>query len=239
MDATPSCRFCLSSEAEIDNPMLTPCNCSGSVAHVHLKCIHRWRALSAYPERANTCQICLAQFQLPSRWLQEPIPDLSGSSLWYFLILRPYWITLFTYNLHLAFVTLLSLSQHYKLDYDLIHTLFVSDDGLMYFLSLLCITGIYTRFYWKHLVSQVRNKYIYGCYWVCSNGRPMQYFLQLGISGFCVQFIVYPEYPIMPFGVLYLYVLSQFYDTHVAILRKMNADAELFVGNVAATGRYN
>ena len=39
------CRICLSEAYEnddIDNPYLSPCKCSGSMRHIHWKCLHKW-----------------------------------------------------------------------------------------------------------------------------------------------------------------------------------------------------
>lgn len=36
------CRICLNGQDSCINPMLSPCNCSGSVKYIHLKCLHTW-----------------------------------------------------------------------------------------------------------------------------------------------------------------------------------------------------
>jgi len=36
------CKICLSETEELDDPMITPCDCTGSVKYVHLKCIQNW-----------------------------------------------------------------------------------------------------------------------------------------------------------------------------------------------------
>jgi len=35
------CRICLSEE-EPGNPIISPCNCTGSVKYIHLDCIREW-----------------------------------------------------------------------------------------------------------------------------------------------------------------------------------------------------
>ena len=37
-----SCRICLSDTFENDNPMIHPCKCSGTMKHVHMKCLQYW-----------------------------------------------------------------------------------------------------------------------------------------------------------------------------------------------------
>ncbi len=36
------CKICLSETQEEDDPLLSPCHCTGSVKYVHLKCIQNW-----------------------------------------------------------------------------------------------------------------------------------------------------------------------------------------------------
>lgn len=33
------CRICFSDEFEKDNPLISSCKCSGSMSHVHIKCL--------------------------------------------------------------------------------------------------------------------------------------------------------------------------------------------------------
>ncbi len=35
------CRICLS-EVEPDNPLISPCLCSGTMKHIHIKCLQKW-----------------------------------------------------------------------------------------------------------------------------------------------------------------------------------------------------
>jgi E3 ubiquitin-protein ligase DOA10 len=37
------CRICLSEdEVENNNPLISPCKCSGSMSMIHVKCINEW-----------------------------------------------------------------------------------------------------------------------------------------------------------------------------------------------------
>lgn len=37
-----SCRFCMGEENSIENPMITPCKCSGSLKFIHIDCLRNW-----------------------------------------------------------------------------------------------------------------------------------------------------------------------------------------------------
>eukprot|EP00004_Rigifila_ramosa_P023183 TRINITY_DN646_c0_g2_i1.p1 TRINITY_DN646_c0_g2~~TRINITY_DN646_c0_g2_i1.p1 ORF type:complete len:494 (-),score=115.29 TRINITY_DN646_c0_g2_i1:204-1640(-) len=49
--------------------LITPCNCKGSVAHVHSACLARWLEThtESYGTFARSCKMCGAQFRLPTR----------------------------------------------------------------------------------------------------------------------------------------------------------------------------
>ena len=66
-DDLPCCRICLIEE-EADNPIVTPCKCSGSLGYLHIKCIREWLAKKkqTFPDRRGVvfrweniqCEIC-------------------------------------------------------------------------------------------------------------------------------------------------------------------------------------
>lgn len=51
----------------MQNPMLAPCECAGSMAFVHYLCVEQWRCRSRHPEAANglNCETCGAAYALP------------------------------------------------------------------------------------------------------------------------------------------------------------------------------
>lgn len=36
------CRICLSEESDLANPLISPCNCSGTMKHIHFDCLKEW-----------------------------------------------------------------------------------------------------------------------------------------------------------------------------------------------------
>ena len=50
-----------------DNPLLAPCECSGSMAFVHYLCVEQWRCRSRHPEARNGthCETCSKPYALP------------------------------------------------------------------------------------------------------------------------------------------------------------------------------
>ena len=59
--ATPFCRICL----EEDGEMISPCQCTGTLAHVHEPCLRQWRdQFDPCDERALRCQQCTAPYHI-------------------------------------------------------------------------------------------------------------------------------------------------------------------------------
>jgi len=68
-----SCRICLGEEVgEPDNPIITPCKCSGSMGYIHLECLRKWIkqrvtvASNAYVTSVSwkslSCELCKTPF---------------------------------------------------------------------------------------------------------------------------------------------------------------------------------
>lgn len=51
----------------MENPLLTPCECSGSMAFVHYLCVEQWRCHSNHPNARNglNCETCGEAYTLP------------------------------------------------------------------------------------------------------------------------------------------------------------------------------
>ena len=51
----------------LENPLLAPCECSGSMAFVHYLCIEQWRCRSRHPAAENglSCETCGSRYSLP------------------------------------------------------------------------------------------------------------------------------------------------------------------------------
>ena len=75
-----------------ENPLLSPCDCSGSMAFVHYLCIEQWRNRSNHPAAKNglNCETCKVAYTLPpppsrpesaeeDEWLQAMPPHVLGA----------------------------------------------------------------------------------------------------------------------------------------------------------------
>mmetsp|Transcript_13638 Transcript_13638/g.19082 ORF Transcript_13638/g.19082 Transcript_13638/m.19082 type:complete len:770 (+) Transcript_13638:165-2474(+) len=59
-----------------ENPLLAPCECSGSMAFVHYLCLEQWRCRSNHPEARNglNCETCGSAYALPPPSSRPRIP---------------------------------------------------------------------------------------------------------------------------------------------------------------------
>ena len=66
------CRICLCEE-EPENPIISPCECTGSVKYIHVNCIREWlegkkhkketQYVNSYIWRGLECEICKAPYK--------------------------------------------------------------------------------------------------------------------------------------------------------------------------------
>lgn len=76
------CRFCLSSKSSQTNPLITPCQCKGTMEFVHLKCLNRWRRIDI-ARNGRQCLLCMTNYKMPQITSHETIPETNTISLYY------------------------------------------------------------------------------------------------------------------------------------------------------------
>lgn len=59
------CKICLSSQNEKNDPLITPCKCTGSMKYVHLRCIQHWMKskLNAHEGNGPVTTFCWRNLQ--------------------------------------------------------------------------------------------------------------------------------------------------------------------------------
>ena len=66
------CRICLGEENEKEDPLISPCKCSGTMSHIHLECLREWlnskrskkegECVKTYCWKALECELCKQRF---------------------------------------------------------------------------------------------------------------------------------------------------------------------------------
>jgi hypothetical protein len=49
------CRICFCEGGEEDNPLITPCNCSGTMKYIHLQCLQQWLKTKLHTRVTGSC----------------------------------------------------------------------------------------------------------------------------------------------------------------------------------------
>ena len=57
------CRICFESETK-DDPIITPCDCRGSMQHIHEKCLKTWILAQSPDPKAFVCDVCKSQVKM-------------------------------------------------------------------------------------------------------------------------------------------------------------------------------
>lgn len=66
---SPVCYMCFDEEDTEDNPMITPCKCSGDTKYVHVECLRKWHTAEADNQICflssvdATCSVCKSTFK--------------------------------------------------------------------------------------------------------------------------------------------------------------------------------
>jgi hypothetical protein len=68
----PSCRICYEPAKE-GNPLWQPCNCAGSLAYIHRRCLLRW-IIEDGRVRERECHLCQAPYRVDAIQSIEAIP---------------------------------------------------------------------------------------------------------------------------------------------------------------------
>ena len=65
----PVCYMCFDEEDTVENPMITPCKCSGDTKYVHVECLRKWHTAEADNQICflssvdATCSVCKSTFK--------------------------------------------------------------------------------------------------------------------------------------------------------------------------------
>lgn len=98
-DSEPKiCRFCLDSGQTSKNPLISPCECRGSVAFIHLICLNKWRTINPERNRA-ACNLCSTNYMIPLMYDIEAMP---GGALSYYLLDSSLLLNLFIHYISAA-----------------------------------------------------------------------------------------------------------------------------------------
>jgi len=77
------CRICFESEETGENPLISPCKCTGSMRWVHRACLDQWRISSVNPKALMGCTTCHTPFRTEYRGPDKNAPDDLRTRRWW------------------------------------------------------------------------------------------------------------------------------------------------------------
>ena len=79
IEQSGTCRICLQEEYTAENPLISPCRCSGSMKTIHLSCLQTWINSKFVPHNSGRptsfywknmdCEVCKHQYPLAVNWI--------------------------------------------------------------------------------------------------------------------------------------------------------------------------
>jgi len=218
------CRFCFEPTLAPNDPLITPCKCTGSVRYIHLQCLKQWRRATTNPDFIRRCQLCLTNYKMPLRHPLEHIPLTEHDQVWFFLS-KPYmpiFLCHYFYIIiagHILKEKILAPPHSYLFPYVPLNFL----SNLFFFSMSSVVFACYGAYYMKFL-RRVKNKELYAKHWLSislDGAMPLPYATTLLLSYSMTQLCIYP------FGFCFILLLPKFMNIHKTILNKINHDAEL------------
>ena len=100
IESDSECRICRSTDYTEDNPLISPCKCSGSIKYIHIECIRAWyetkmtryenNSTISYTIKGLKCEICQQEFytEFTCNGIQYDLVNLSRSKANPFLLLE-------------------------------------------------------------------------------------------------------------------------------------------------------
>lgn len=74
----PYCRICYEAYQTTRNPLIVPCDCKGSLQHIHRRCLLRW-ALTHETSPETVCHLCSQRYRIGGTDRLESIPEDGGT----------------------------------------------------------------------------------------------------------------------------------------------------------------
>eukprot|EP00357_Protocruzia_adherens_P031901 CAMPEP_0115045900 /NCGR_PEP_ID=MMETSP0216-20121206/48445_1 /TAXON_ID=223996 /ORGANISM="Protocruzia adherens, Strain Boccale" /LENGTH=584 /DNA_ID=CAMNT_0002428911 /DNA_START=43 /DNA_END=1797 /DNA_ORIENTATION=+ len=75
--ASLTCRICLMEGGELDNPLISPCKCAGTMQHIHLQCLQEWLK-NKINMKENGSSISCVWKNLDCELCKDPYPSQVG-----------------------------------------------------------------------------------------------------------------------------------------------------------------
>ena len=190
------CRICFENNNLEENPLLSPCRCSGTSKYVHLNCIQTWRRLNINTEYLTKCRECNAKYVINKSALEETFTIDYG--LINFMKQK---INYLYFNVFSFIISILSRSLDRYTGYSSLFILNIIDEPSKDIISLIKNEEFYSLlFYQSSLilwvssilipiflgfilvkVKDLPNYFNYSCYWLIPSALSLLHFLYFAL----------------------------------------------------------
>ena len=213
MTTEPACRICYDGDQE--EPLISPCDCKGSIQWSHRRCLYEWLAIDG----RDSCELCTCVYffdELVLESVYEP-RDFRVLRLvrWTHLLLI---FQILLYILYLLVQPPQRISP-WELESRPAHTE-LSSIGRAIPYMLLILAGV-QMIVLVPAIRILRDKYRYLRYLIQSPGLRLNPLVFLSIS--LISFLMSFYLPVASAGV-YVQFLSYFYDVHCNTVHRINKD---------------
>jgi len=208
------CRICYD-EGTIRNPLVSVCECKGSVEFSHTQCLMKWIKTTENEDFQKVCEMCMTPYNFiytaailtpGPRWLWRFFQNATMVNCWTFLIHSLVYIAAMA---HPRPSNLFQLCRNVN---------------FIFTVEMFFITAIYISFY-APIVYRIKPKVQYLFHWLnpfpyrreLRNKRPFLMLIATLLSFFASFSFIYAG------GIVYLVMLPELYNTHVAILKTMRS----------------
>lgn len=82
-DEQHCCRICFESEETPENPLISPCKCTGSMRYIHRSCLDEWRVNSFNPKALVGCTTCHSPFRTRYEGADEDLKQDPENRRWW------------------------------------------------------------------------------------------------------------------------------------------------------------
>ncbi|ORD99302.1 MARH1 [Hepatospora eriocheir] len=190
METERICRYCFLDGCE-KNPLISPCNCNGSIRYVHRNCLNQWRYFYKDPSKLNICEQCHSEYSI----VDEPF------LIKLFIRLSSILVVGFGCLFSAILITLL-INLLENIDGDSNSTLQVYQILILFTSSLISIYSLFTKISIFSLIN-----YFFTVLRLIKYHFIIDYFIVLAYSSFILYYLY--SYVSLKFKVMFIYLLNR------------------------------
>jgi hypothetical protein len=223
------CRFCLGSSNTENNPLIEPCNCTGTIKYVHSYCLTRWR-ISEYPIIAR-CSLCNSNYTTElCIHFEEHIMSMSyirkifRNGVMFFFLLNYFYFLMMKFGqkttiYRMKLIDPLDSNQIIRIEYETEE--YEHDTNtyrVLYKIACIIMYSIYNGIFFTNFLN-VRNRLLYIRHWI-----DMRYWNMYTTIVFFFYGLLYTNHGYFLGGLIHVTYYPYIFIEHKKILENINRE---------------